>query len=359
MADFNIGGLFTCFTAGSENFTYPLDSNIGSASQGAHTGSGTCDGVTGVRGYASKNGTGVVAGAYGGRFAVQNADATGAITFGAGLFVETPTITGAITTYYGLYLAAGAGSTICGIAQVGSSDLNFFAGKSAFGSISPVATTFALFGASTAAISSQRILRGSAAYTGTVEGDFWNDFTQHCLTGYIAGVKQFDSRVLFVQTADKTVTNTNAETTLFGTGIGTLTLPANFFVVGKSLRITLRGRHTIDATPPNFTIRLKLGAVTLASHVHTDLNDTDQYWEINFILTCRTTGAGGTVIGQGYQLESETTAGDSNSFEPMVMTATAAMDTTAALTLDVTIHPDVADAGSSHTTTNALVEVIA
>lgn len=344
--------------AGASNYTLATDSVIGIQGQALHNGTGTVAGMTGVFSSVIKQTTGLVTNAYGFRVQLMNSDATGAIGTGYGFFGQTPTVTGAITTYYGLFLQAGAGTTVYGIAQSGAADLNYLAGFSAFGSTSPVNTTFALFGASTATIASMRIAKGSAAYGGAVEGDYWNDFTQGCLIGHINGLKQYDARVSFVQTADKAITNTNAETTMFGTGIGTLTFPANFFSAGKTLKITLRGKHTMDATPPTITFRVKLGGVTFASVAYTDLNDTDQYFELDFLLTCRTTGAGGTGIGQGYILMSEVSGGPPNiDFEQLVMTATAAMNTTGALALDVTAQPSVADAGSALTITNAIVEV--
>jgi hypothetical protein len=354
-----VAGFFRTTTEGSQLYQGAVGTVCISADS-VHNGSAQCDYVSGVRAFSRKTNTGVVATAYAVYAHCRNENATGAINTAYSLYAVTPIVTGAITTYYGLYLSAGAGTTVYGIAQAGTTDLNYLAGFSAFGSSAAVNTTFALFGASTAAISSQRILRGSAAYAGTVEGDYWNDFTQKCLIGHIDGLKQFDSRVMFVATADKTVTNTNAETTMFAAGIGTLTFPADFFVVGKSVRITLRGHHTMDASPPTLTFRVKLGGVTFASVVYTDLNDTNQYLEVSFILTCRTTGAGGTGIGQGYVLMHEQTGGSASAdIEQLVMTATAAMNTTGTLALDVTAQPSVADAGSTFTITNAIVEVIA
>lgn len=355
----HFGASLSFTLAGAQNYTAGRAAVYGLDAQAYHSGSGTCTGINGVRIIARKTGTGAVTRIYGLDVFVGNTNATGAVTTGYGIYLNTPGVTGAITTYYGLYVAAGAGTTVYGIAQVGTSDLNYLAGYSAFGSASPVNTTFALFGASTAAISSQRILRGSAAYAGTVEGDFWNDYTQHCLIGYVAGVKQFDSRVLFVQTADATITNTNVETTMFGAGIGTLTLPANFFVVGKTIRLNLRGVHTMDATPPSTVYRVKLGGVTFATITFADANDTNQYFELDFLLTCRTTGVGGTAIGQGVILMHESTGATTADFRQLVMTATAALDTTIARILDVTAQPAVADAGSSITITNAIVEIAA
>jgi hypothetical protein len=118
--------------------------------------------------------------------------------------------------------------------------------------------------------------------------------------------------------ASQTITNTNAETTCFGAGIGGLTFPANFFVVGKTLRITLRGIHSMDATPPDLTFNIELGGVTFATKTYSDLNDTNRFIEISFILTCRSTGAGGTGIGQGFLGMAE--GADNYDFDELVMT---------------------------------------
>lgn len=351
------GAYLIARVAGANNYTLAVDSVIGVQGQALHNGTGTVAGITGLLGTVNKQTTGPITAAYGVRSQVSNDNVTNAITAGYGFFGQTPIVTGAITTYYGLYLSAGAGTTIYGIAQAGTSDLNYLAGFSAFGSATPVNTAFTLFGASTASITSLRVPRGTAAYAGSVEGDFWNDFTQQCFIGHIDGLKQYDARVSFVATADATVNNTNAETSLIGAGLGTLTFPANFFVVGKTVRVTLRGRHTTDATPPAITFRVKLGGVTFASVAFTDLTDTDQYIEIDFLLTCRTTGAGGTAIGQGGIWMHQSTAVVSADFQQLVMTAAAALDTTAARTLEVTAQPTVADVGSTITITNVVVQI--
>ena len=348
------GAYIACRVAGANNYTLATDSALGVQAQGLHNGTGTVAGMTGLVANVIKQSTGPITAAYGCRVQIQNADATNAITAAYGFYGQTPGVTGTITTYYGLYLAAGAGSTIYGIYQAAPGDLNALLGKTGLG-IAPSTTTWACLGASTASISSMRVTAGSAAYTGTVEGDFWNDYTQKCLIGYIDGLKQYDSRVCFVMTASQTITNTNAETTCFGTGIGTLTYPADFFVVGKTLKINIRGIHTMDATAPDLTFRVKLGGTTYATKTYSDHNDTNRYIEITFLLTCRTTGGGGTAIGQGALFMAEAT--DDCDCDELVMTATAALNTTAAATLDVTCQPSAADAGSSVTFTNAIVEV--
>lgn len=354
------GGSFAFTLAGAQNYTAANTAVYGVDAQSYHNGSGTCTGVEGIRIISRKTGTGAVTTLWGLEIFLGNTNATAAITTCYGIYVNTPSTTGAVTTYYGLFINTPAGATNYGMAIAGAAALNYIAGFSAFGSTSPVNTTWALFGASTATVSSQRITRGSAAYGGTVEGDYWNDFTQKCLIGYLSGMKQFDVRATFVQTDDKTITNTNVETTLFGAGLGTLTFPANFFVVGKTVRIKLVGVLTQPVAGPNWTWRVKLGGVTLAtSAAVTHAAETNRVWLMEFLLTCRTTGAGGTVIGQGGVYHYETGGPASVALAELPMTATAALDTTAARTLDVTLQLSAADAGQSNLTTNATVEVIA
>lgn len=345
--------------AGAQNYTYAYAAT-GIRDIAAHNGSGTATGVTGILLSHRKTSTGAVTSSYGIRIDAQNTNATAAIGTAYDIYIATATTTGAITTHYGIYIQAVGGTTAYGVAQLGTTDLNYFAGFTACGSASPVNTAWLLLGASTATITSLRIPIGSAAYGGTVEGDFWNDFTQKCLIGYIDGLKQYDVRDGFVQTDDKDVTNTNAETTMFGAGIGTLTFPANFFVVGKTVRVTLRGVLTQPVGGPTWTWRVKLGGVTLAtSGAVTHAAETNRVWMLTFLLTCRTTGAGGTVIGQGGVFHYETGGPASVALAELPMAATAALNTTLARTLDVTLQLSAADAGQHNVTTNATVEVIA
>jgi hypothetical protein len=349
-----------CSSTGAQNFTGSI---YGLNMQALHNSSGTCTLLVGLNAVARKTTTGAVTNAVGIGSQIVNANATAQIGTGYTFKANSPNLaaTGFVTTQYGVYIddqmPAGV-TTGYGVYQVGATTLNVLLGKSGFG-VAASTTAWAVLAASTATLASLRITAGSAAYAGTVEGDFWNDFTQKCLIGHIDGLKQFDVRASFVGTATVTITNTNAETTMFGAGVGTLTFPANFFTVGKTIRITIRGEHTMDVTPPTITFRVKLGGVTFASAIYTDKTDTNLYFELSFILTCRTTGAGGTGIGQGVILMCETTGTSNTDTVQLVMTATAAMATTGALALDVTAHPNAADAGSSLVLTNHLVEVIA
>lgn len=68
--------------------------------------------------------------------------------------------------------------------------------------------------------------------------------------------------LLFVQTASATIANSTTETTISSTGVGRLTLPANFFIIGRTIRITGRGFHSSTANP-NITLKIKFGSTVM------------------------------------------------------------------------------------------------
>lgn len=123
---------------------------------------------------------------------------TGAMDAAIGLYVQVANnnAVGAITDAYAIYIPAagmvGAITNPYGIAQVGTSELNYFAGHTALGSNAPVATTFALFGAGTNAISSLRVAVGVAP-AAPVSGDIWSDGTHLYWRDNAGSTKQLDN----------------------------------------------------------------------------------------------------------------------------------------------------------------------
>jgi hypothetical protein len=150
-----------------------------------------------------------------------------------------------------------------------------------------------------------------------------------------------------------TVANTTTETTLTGTGTGSLTLPANFFNAGTTLKLRVFGLHSAAATP-TIRIRVKLGAVTvLDTGTVNSGNSTNALLSIDAWITCRTTGATGTVFAQGWY--NERTASALNTF-PMANTTTSTIDTTGTLAADVTLQWGTASASDTATATNLVLE---
>lgn len=168
--------------------------------------------------------------------------------------------------------------------------------------------------------------------------------------------------ILFQQTADATVGSSIVEATIIGTGLGTLTLPANFFTVGRGIRISGYGFYTTkNGGPGTLRIRVKLGTTvvldTTANSVTNNVSPA-RLWMIEpALITCRTTGNPGTVQGQGNVEFATTHAGSfDDDFGPN--TAVVSLDTTSAHTIDVTAEWSVSDPANTMTSTNFVVEVL-
>lgn len=190
------------------------------------------------------------------------------------------------------------------------------------------------------------------AQTVITQADVWLDFRQlfnDSSTGY--------ARALFTQTASATVANTVTETTVTAAGVGTLTLPANYFRIGTSLKIIATG-YISDTGTPTLNIRFKLGSTTICSTGAVALAGTisNNLWRVEVELTCRTVGATGTVIAQGkFEYDESTHAGTT---EGMVSTATTTIDTTATQAVNLTVEWGTANASNTITCTNLALEAL-
>ena len=159
--------------------------------------------------------------------------------------------------------------------------------------------------------------------------------------------------VLFTQTADVTVANTAAETPLNGTGVGSLALPVNFLQIGKTVRVRARG-YISDTGTPNFTAKIKFGSTVIMSTGTVAFAGTisNNQWVIEGVITCRTTGASGTVAAQGSFYE------DPDNRRGMTNTATVTVDTTATQAITVTFQWGAADPANTITCTNLTVDAV-
>lgn len=106
---------------------------------------------------------------------------------------------------------------------------------------------------------------------------------------------------VFIQTADKTVDNTGTETTLIGTGTGSVTLATgDINTAAKSVWFRMEGIFSTTASGDDVVFRVKYGTTTLGSVTVTGTNlgtsQTDLGWSIEGVITTRTTGATGTVM---------------------------------------------------------------
>ena len=193
---------------------------------------------------------------------------------------------------------------------------------------------------------------------GTTDGDIWNDSTQKAIQTFVAGIEQTLTGVIFTQTADQDIDDTTTETTMFGTGVGTLTLPANFWTVGKTIRFEIHGDFA-DTGNPTTEIQVYLDAVSLIDSgaiTLSGLGGTEE-WECHVIMTCRSVGANGsieTIIDWEY----ETTTGSSPIERLDVAGKLTTIDTTQADVLDATFQWGTANAANVFKSEVAIVEVL-
>jgi hypothetical protein len=139
---------------------------------------------------------------------------------------------------------------------------------------------------------------------------------------------------LYSQTVQSpTITNTTTETTIIGTGVGGLIVPANSFQVGSSYHGKIGGVIS-NQNNDTIIIRIKTGATLLASTGSITLSTaTTQGWECELDFTVATIGAGGTICTNGNFAYNRNTG----SLEGFVFQDVQPIDTTIANTLDITI----------------------
>lgn len=158
---------------------------------------------------------------------------------------------------------------------------------------------------------------------------------------------------IYSQAASVTVGNTVTETSVISaTGAkGSVTLPANFFSAsGVALKIRVWGIHTATANP---TIRwqVKIGGTTvLDTGAVVSQTSTNQAYDIDGVITCRTTGTTGTVFGQGKYIEV------GNALFPMSNTTTQTINTTISNVVDITVTWGTAAVGDTLTATNVVLQ---
>lgn len=149
---------------------------------------------------------------------------------------------------------------------------------------------------------------------------------------------------LFSQIADgPSVGNTLIETSIIGSGIGSLTVPANTFKVGDSYHLKIGG---LISTQNNhkLTIKAKADGVVLESTGLITLElSTNQPWELELDFTIRSIGTTGEVKTNGNFIYNRNTG----SYIGVALGDTQIFDTTISNTLDITVEWDQEDASDS------------
>lgn len=157
------------------------------------------------------------------------------------------------------------------------------------------------------------------------------------------------ARGLFSQTVDgPVVTNTTVESSILGTGVGSLSVPAGAFKVGDSFHMVVIG-HLSSKNNDDLRIRIKSGAVVLVDTGNVNMPGlTNQHFELNVDFTVRAIGGAGVAsIASGGQFTY--IKDSSNAFEGLDFSVVnnTTFDTTVNNTLSITVQWNAANALNS------------
>lgn len=144
---------------------------------------------------------------------------------------------------------------------------------------------------------------------------------------------------IFTQINDgPTITNTIAESSIIGSGVGSLSIPANGLQVGDSFHVTSIGHITCNGTA-TIIVKIKSGSVILADTGVIAMNAaTAKHWGINVYFTIRKLGAAGVAsIASGGLFSYTKNAGTNFEGANFSIVNNTTFDTTVNNTLDITV----------------------
>lgn len=111
------------------------------------------------------------------------------------------------------------------------------------------------------------------------------------------------TRTLFHQTANVTISNSTNETTILGSGVGSLVFPANNIFPGTVLKVGVSGQlQTTVLLPPTLRIRIYLGSgnIVLDTTAQALLSISPaRRFSLEAAITIREFSATAAVIGNG------------------------------------------------------------
>ncbi len=164
--------------------------------------------------------------------------------------------------------------------------------------------------------------------------------------------------ILATSSTISTVNTTITETTLLGTAVGSYTLPANFFTVGKTIRFTARG-YMGTFTSGTINIKFKLGStIIMSTGAQTPTASlTNKQWVAEGMITCTVIGnaAAGKVVGEAYWEYNIADQGNPTRWTASNF-AVQALDTTISNVFDLTITWSVSNAANTMSATNFVLE---
>jgi hypothetical protein len=155
-------------------------------------------------------------------------------------------------------------------------------------------------------------------------------------TGCAAGGAGTPGATLFSSTTSVGPNDTNVETSLIGTVVGSTTIAANTFQNGAVLEVYGQGFFSLPAVADALTLKAKCGGTVLATTTFTPpagalTNGTFRLW---LMITGRGTGAGGSFITNGLAEFSGSALTPTDS--KVLNTSTVAFDFTTSCAFDMT-----------------------
>jgi hypothetical protein len=153
---------------------------------------------------------------------------------------------------------------------------------------------------------------------------------------------------LYAQTSiSATIVNSDVETSIIGTGVGTLSVPANSFLVGGSFVAKMGGEITnLNGTKITFKVK-SLGIILVDTGLISIKSSTNQFWQLEINFTIRQIGGVGvaSLISNGtFSHIRNNTSLDIFGFNTINNTD---FDTTSINTLDITAEWETANIGNS------------
>lgn len=158
----------------------------------------------------------------------------------------------------------------------------------------------------------------------------------------------------FTQYQAVTVANSTTETTVIGTGEGSLTFQKNSMAVGKTFRVSAKGFLSTTGTP-TLRLKVKLGStVILDSGTATMATITNESFSLDSEFSVYSIGSSGTVDGQGIMIVTGSSA--KVIAVPTASGSAITVDSTANQALNVTVQWGTASLSNTITITNVVVE---
>lgn len=170
------------------------------------------------------------------------------------------------------------------------------------GNINPAVALTAALEIPAGLLMMQGNIRNSASNNSSPSnGDLWHNGSINAYQTYTAGLAQTVAGTIFTGTADATYGNTSSQGETMPTGVGTTTLPANWWAAGRTIILEASGYYSTDVVAPTLTALLRMGGTNIANSGAITMPSaiTNRAWKYRGIYTCRTIGATGTIQCQG------------------------------------------------------------